>query len=98
MKVLVFIKENDEWSLENVSLDIEQDKKVLVRFAKQALKERAYTNIQYTSKNEEEYDLSVFAKFVNEVDEDTISFIMNKADCDDYMLCFALDVKELGGN
>lgn len=98
MKVLVFIEENNEWSLEDVSLDIEQDKKVPVRFAKQALKERGYTNIQYTSKSEDEYDLSVFAKFVNEVDEDTISFIMNKADCDDYMFCFALDVKELGGN
>lgn len=97
MKILVFVKESDEWSLENVTIDIEQDKKILVDLAKQALMKNGHINIEYVSKSADEYELSVSAKIVNEVNEEVIDFIMDSADFDDYMRCFVLEAKELEG-
>lgn len=91
MKVLVNIKETDEFDLEKVSSDIESDKKILVGFAKQAIKNNGHTNIDYESKGFD-HELFVTTLFVNDVEQSVIDFFMGE---DEFRACYILDVEEL---
>ena len=92
IKVLVNIKETDEFDLEEVSSDIESDKKILVCFAKQAIKNNGHTNIHYESKSLDDYELFVTTLFVNDVEQSVIDFFMGE---DEFRACYILDVEEL---
>lgn len=92
MKVLVNIKEIDECDLEEVSSDIESDKKILVGFAKQAIKNNGHTNIDYESKSLDDYELFVTTLFVNDVEQSVIDFFIGE---DEFRACYILDVEEL---
>lgn len=92
MKLLVNIKEIDNYDLEEVSSDIENDKKILIGFAKQAIKNNGHANIEYKAKNSDDYELFVTTKFVNQIDKSVIDFFMGE---EEYRACYVLDTKEL---
>ena len=92
MKVLVNIKEIDECDLEEISSDIEFDKKILVSFAKQAIKNNGYANIDYESKSSDNYELFVTTLFVKDVEQSVVDFFMGE---DEFRACYILDVEEL---
>ena len=72
--------------------DIESDKKILVGFAKQAIKNNGHTNIDYESKSLDDYELFVTTLFVNDVEQSVIDFFMGE---DEFRACYILDVEEL---
>ena len=92
MKLLVNIKEIDNYDLEEVSSDIENDKKILIGFAKQAIKNYGHANIEYESKSSDDYELFVTTLFIKDVEQSVVDFFMGE---DEFRACYILDVEEL---
>lgn len=94
MKVLVHIKSTDHYDLDDVMEDIQEDKKILFGFVREALNNNGEENIEYETQSGDYYDLFVSVKFAKEIDKEIVEFLMNAADVDyvDYVI---LDSSEL---